>query len=310
MKRRSIGAVAVGLLAAAALERVGGAGDDPCRSAGGPGCGGDRRVECDHRTHAGRERPADLPVDPVLRVHGAGDVRRRGHDRRRLRAVVAAAPRACPCLPGGGRGNRRLRGAGPLLPELGRRTDRRLRGGAGRNPQRRRQGPRDPRRRRRRRRSDRPPPRGRHQRAVPPTPRRTAGARRVAAHPAGEPADGGGMARVHATPGAGLTHSDPTGRTAGAGQRPVRRRVRRSPRLRRADRSAFVLQRTPEQTATALFHTVSPRFQHLDAIRDQITGRDLDIVDAARALAVFNASLADVAIACWRDKYDSSSGGR
>ena len=57
-----------------------------------------------------------------------------------------------------------------------------------------------------------------------------------------------------------------------------------------------------EQTATALFHTVAPRFQHLDAIRDQITGRDLDIVDAARALAVFDASMADVLISCWRNK--------
>ena len=62
--------------------------------------------------------------------------------------------------------------------------------------------------------------------------------------------------------------------------------------------------RTPEQTATALFHTVAPRFQHLEAIRDQITGRDLDIVDAAHALAVFDASLADAAISCWRNKYD------
>ena len=62
--------------------------------------------------------------------------------------------------------------------------------------------------------------------------------------------------------------------------------------------------RTPEQTATALFHTVAPRFQHLEAIRDQITGRNLDIVDAAHALAQFDASLADAAIACWRTKYD------
>ena len=62
--------------------------------------------------------------------------------------------------------------------------------------------------------------------------------------------------------------------------------------------------RTDEQTATALFHTVAPRFQHLDAIRDQITGRDLDIVDAARALAVFDAGMADVLISCWRNKWD------
>jgi hypothetical protein len=66
----------------------------------------------------------------------------------------------------------------------------------------------------------------------------------------------------------------------------------------------FVLKRTPEQTATALFHTVAPRFQHAEAIRDQITDRDLDIAEAARALAVFDTSLADVSIACWRAKYD------
>lgn len=66
----------------------------------------------------------------------------------------------------------------------------------------------------------------------------------------------------------------------------------------------FVLQRTPEQTATALFHTVAPRFQHIEAIRDQITDRELDIVDSARALAVFTGTLADVSIACWRAKYD------
>jgi hypothetical protein len=63
-------------------------------------------------------------------------------------------------------------------------------------------------------------------------------------------------------------------------------------------------QRTPEQTATALFHTVAPRFQHAEAIRDHITDRDLDIVEAARAMAVFDTSLADVSIACWRAKYD------
>ncbi len=64
--------------------------------------------------------------------------------------------------------------------------------------------------------------------------------------------------------------------------------------------------RTPEQTATALFHTVAPRFQHAEAIRDQIVDRGLDIVEAARALAVFDTSLADVSIACWRAKWDFS----
>jgi len=70
------------------------------------------------------------------------------------------------------------------------------------------------------------------------------------------------------------------------------------------DYGGTVSLRTDEQTATALFHTVAPLFQHLDAIRDQITGRDLDIVDAARALAVFDASMADVLISCWRNKWD------
>ena len=70
------------------------------------------------------------------------------------------------------------------------------------------------------------------------------------------------------------------------------------------DYGGAVSLRTPEQTATALFHTVAPRFQHVEAIRDQITDRHLDIVEAARALAVSNTSLADVSIACWRAKYD------
>jgi hypothetical protein len=70
------------------------------------------------------------------------------------------------------------------------------------------------------------------------------------------------------------------------------------------DYGGTVSLRTDAQTATALFHTVAPRFQHLEAIRDQITGRRLDIVDAARALAVFDASLADALISCWRNKWD------
>jgi hypothetical protein len=70
------------------------------------------------------------------------------------------------------------------------------------------------------------------------------------------------------------------------------------------DYGGAVSLRSDEQTDTALFHTVAPRIQHLEAIRDQIADRDLDIVDSARALAVFNGSLADVSIACWRAKYD------
>lgn len=70
------------------------------------------------------------------------------------------------------------------------------------------------------------------------------------------------------------------------------------------DFGGTVTMRSEEQTATALFHTVAPRFQHVEAIRDQIADRDLGIVDSARALAVFAGSLADVSIACWRAKYD------
>jgi hypothetical protein len=70
------------------------------------------------------------------------------------------------------------------------------------------------------------------------------------------------------------------------------------------DYGGAVSLRSDQQTATALFHTVAPRFQHIEAIRDQITDRHLDIVDSARTLAVFTGSLADVSIACWRAKYD------
>ena len=70
------------------------------------------------------------------------------------------------------------------------------------------------------------------------------------------------------------------------------------------DFGGAVSMRSDAQTATALFHTVAPRFQHIEAIRDQIADRDLDIVDSARTLAVFTGSLADVSIACWRAKYD------
>jgi len=70
------------------------------------------------------------------------------------------------------------------------------------------------------------------------------------------------------------------------------------------DYGGVVSLRSDEQTATALFHTVAPRFQHIEAIRDQIADRGLDIVDSARALAVFDSSLADVSIACWRATYD------
>ena len=39
-------------------------------------------------------------------------------------------------------------------------------------------------------------------------------------------------------------------------------------------------------------------------MRDQVTDRGLDIVDSARAFALFDSSIADALIACWRAKYD------
>jgi hypothetical protein len=40
--------------------------------------------------------------------------------------------------------------------------------------------------------------------------------------------------------------------------------------------------RTPDQTATALFFSGNALVQYNAALRDQVTVRDLDIVDAAR----------------------------
>ena len=39
-------------------------------------------------------------------------------------------------------------------------------------------------------------------------------------------------------------------------------------------------------------------------MRDQVTDRELDIVDSARAFALFHSSIADALIACWRAKYE------
>jgi PAP2 superfamily len=62
--------------------------------------------------------------------------------------------------------------------------------------------------------------------------------------------------------------------------------------------------RSPEQTATALFWNANSVRQYQIAMRDQVTDRQLDIVDTARTFAVLDASTADAAIACWRAKYD------
>ena len=62
--------------------------------------------------------------------------------------------------------------------------------------------------------------------------------------------------------------------------------------------------RSPEQTATAFFWNANSVRQYQIAMRDQVTDRQLDIVDTARTFAVLDASTADAAIACWRAKYD------
>ncbi len=63
--------------------------------------------------------------------------------------------------------------------------------------------------------------------------------------------------------------------------------------------------RTAEQTATALFWSTNVVAQYQAAVRDQVTRRQLDIVDSARAFALLNTSTADALIACWRAKYDA-----
>jgi hypothetical protein len=62
--------------------------------------------------------------------------------------------------------------------------------------------------------------------------------------------------------------------------------------------------RTPDQTATALFWSANVVSQDHAAMRDQVTRRNLDIVDASRAFALLDSSLADALVACWRAKYD------
>jgi hypothetical protein len=70
------------------------------------------------------------------------------------------------------------------------------------------------------------------------------------------------------------------------------------------DFGGTVSMRSAEQTATALFWVPNAVRQYHIAMRDQVTERGLDIVDAARTLAVLDVSIADAAIACWRAKYD------
>jgi hypothetical protein len=61
--------------------------------------------------------------------------------------------------------------------------------------------------------------------------------------------------------------------------------------------------RTPEQTNTALFFSGNAAVQFNAALRDQMTVRHPDIVDAARMFAAVDMSEADAIISVWHAKY-------
>jgi hypothetical protein len=62
-------------------------------------------------------------------------------------------------------------------------------------------------------------------------------------------------------------------------------------------------ERTAAQTATALFFSGNALIQYNTALRDQVTVRHLDIVDAARLFAAIDMSVADAEISVWHAKY-------
>ena len=62
-------------------------------------------------------------------------------------------------------------------------------------------------------------------------------------------------------------------------------------------------ERTAEQTSTATFFSGNALVQYNAALRDQVTVRHLDIVDAARMFAAIDMSVADAEITVWRAKY-------
>jgi hypothetical protein len=62
-------------------------------------------------------------------------------------------------------------------------------------------------------------------------------------------------------------------------------------------------ERTAAQTSTAPFYSGSANVQFQAVLRDQVTVRDLDIVDAARMFAAANMSTADTIISVWYTKY-------
>ena len=67
--------------------------------------------------------------------------------------------------------------------------------------------------------------------------------------------------------------------------------------------SATSTVRTAAQTSTALFFSGNALIQYNTALRDQVTVRHLDIVDAARMFAAIDMSLGDAEISVWYAKY-------
>jgi hypothetical protein len=67
--------------------------------------------------------------------------------------------------------------------------------------------------------------------------------------------------------------------------------------------SATSTARTPEQTSTAVFFSGNALVQYSAALRDQVTVRHLDLVDAARMFAAIDMSVADAEISMWHAKY-------
>jgi hypothetical protein len=67
--------------------------------------------------------------------------------------------------------------------------------------------------------------------------------------------------------------------------------------------SATSTVRTPAQTDTALFYSGLANVQFQAMLRDQVTLRDLDLVDAARMFAAADMSAADTVISVWYTKY-------
>ena len=60
--------------------------------------------------------------------------------------------------------------------------------------------------------------------------------------------------------------------------------------------------RTPQQTETALFYTENAALQYNRALRSFVAARDMNLRDAARALAMADTTMADALIACWDAK--------